>query len=118
MSNGVPQVVPSTACPVLPPSQAPFPAQPTPLWGGYPPANPRSAWSNFAPPPTGCVYGLDGSTKSWVPVVTRWEVMCMLEENGQTSIGEAPGTGFNYVRNGLTHSWVDVQSLTFDGGVY
>lgn len=118
MANGPPQITPSTSCAVLPPTTDLFPQNPTQLWGGYPGANPRSAWSNFAPPPTGCVYGLDGSTRSWVPVVTRWEVMCMLEEQGQVSIGEAPGDGFDYVRNGLSHSWVNVQSLTFDGGTY
>lgn len=120
MSNGT-VVVPSTECNILPPSvppAAPWPTAPTKLWGGYPPQNPTSAWADFAPPPTGCVYGLDGSTRSWVPVVTRWEVMCMLQETGQGTVTEAPATGLNYVRNGLNQTWIDVQSLTFDGGVY
>ena len=101
-----------------PPEQNLFPAQPTKLWGGYPPVNPTSAWSGYAPPPTGCVYGLDGSTQSWVPVVTRWEVMCMLAQAGQGSVTEAPNTGRNYVRNGTLQTWIDVQSLIFDGGTY
>lgn len=117
MSNGT-VVVPSYECPTLPPGSQIWPTQPTKLWGGYPPQNPTSAWANFAPPPTGCVYGLDGSTRSWVPVVTRWEVLCMIQAAGQGSVQEAPATGLDYVRNGLDAEWIDVQTLVFDGGTY
>ena len=97
----------------------PFPISPSRQYGGYPPCNPTSAWY-YEPPPTGCVYGLDGSTHSWVPVVTRWEVMCLVTQAvaAAATIQEAPQDGNLYVRNGQSHAWVDVQSLDLDGGEY
>ena len=67
--------VPPGGCP---PSGQPFPwLNPSPNFGGYPPCNPTVSW-NLIPPPTGCVYGLDGSSRSWGPVPTRWEVACLI----------------------------------------
>lgn len=97
----------------------PFTIPPTRTYGGYPPCNPRDAWF-YTPPPTGCVYGLDGSTQSWVPVVTRWEVMCLVQQTVAqfASVPEAPADGQDYVRNGYSKAWVSVQDLDLDGGVY
>lgn len=116
-----PPVVPSELCVPLQPSfppAAPWPINPTILWGGYPPQNPTAAWADFAPPPTGCVYGLDGSTRSWVPVPTRWEVMCLVQSGVQNTVPEAPADGGDYTRNGLTATWINVQDLVLDGGVW
>lgn len=97
----------------------PFTIAPTQFYGGYPPCNPSAAW-NYTPPPTGCVYGLDGSTQSWVPVVTRWEVMCLVQQTVAmyASVPEAPADGNDYVRNGYSKQWVNVQDLDLDGGTY
>jgi hypothetical protein len=97
----------------------PFPIPLTRLYGGYPPCNPTAAWY-YSPPPTGCVYGLDGTTQSWVPVVTLWQLNCAVQIAVQqyAVIGEAPQDGNDYVRNGLSHSWVNVQDLDLDGGTY
>lgn len=97
----------------------PFPIAPTRFYDGYPPCNPRAAW-NYTPPPTGCVYGLDGSTQSWVPVVTRWEVMCLVSQTvaQAATVQEAPADGNDYVRNGYSKAWVNVQDLDLDGGEY
>lgn len=116
-------VVPSTQCyPQRPASGVnplpPFPIPPTQLWSGYPPQNPTAAWSSYEPPPTGCVYGLDGSTQSWVPVPTRWEVMCLVSAGVSNAVPEAPTDGNDYVRNGETKTWINVQDLVLDGGTY
>ena len=97
----------------------PFPLQPTRLYGGYPPCNPTNAWY-YTPPPTGCVYGLDGTTQSWVPVVTRWELLCVVQRAVQeyANIPEAPADGNLYLRNGLQHLWVNIQDVDLDGGIY
>jgi hypothetical protein len=116
MANGT--VVPSYQCTPLPATVPPIVPNPPVLYGGYPPGNPRSAWSNSAPPPTGCVYGMDGSTQSWVPVVTRWEVMCMVQSGISQTVPEAPTDGQDYVRNGYAATWVSIADLTFDGGTY
>lgn len=120
MANGT-VIVPSTECapqaPSWPPA-APWPLQPTQLWGGYPPLNPTDAWASYAPPPTGCVYGLDGTTRSWVPVPTAWEVMCLVHAGVQNTVPEAPTDGGDYVRNGLAATWINVQDLVLDGGTY
>jgi hypothetical protein len=120
---------PPFPAPVIPPGppygpppdfpQPPFPVTPSRFYGGYPPCNPTAAWY-YSPPPTGCVYGLDGTTQSWVPVVTRWEVMCLVQQAVQmfATVPEAPLDGNDYVRNGLSHSWVNVQDLDLDGGTY
>ena len=89
---GNPPVVPSYECvptPLTAPPNWPWPTNPTQLWGGYPPLNPTAAWADFAPPPTGCVYGLDGITRSWVPVPTRWEVMCLVQQGTANAVPEA-----------------------------
>lgn len=125
MSNGTiivpPPAPPNTGqyvnCPPYPGPGLPFPIQPTERYGGYPPQNPTAAW-NYIPPPTGCVYGLDGSTASWVPVVTRWEVMCMLQQATEGVVPEAPKDGQDYVRNGLDAEWIAVNSLVLDGGTF
>lgn len=119
MSNGT--IVPSFECPPAPlsiPPNWPWPTNPTQFWGGYPPQNPTSAWADFAPPPTGCVYGLDGTSRSWVPVPTRWEVMCLVQAGTANSVPEAPADGADYVRNGLEAAWINVQNLVLDGGTY
>lgn len=97
----------------------PFPLSPTRFYGGYPPCNPTSAWF-YEPPPTGCVYGLDGSTHSWVPVVTLWMLNCAVQQAVAmyATVPEAPADGGDYVRNGLSHAWVNVQDLDLDGGIY
>ncbi len=124
MSNGTiivpPPSPPNTGQLVNCPPQSNLypPPNPTQLWGGYPPKNPTSAWSTFAPPPTGCVYGMDGMTQSWVPVPTRWEVQCIVQQYTQGSVPEAPADGADYVRNGLDAEWINVQTLVFDGGTY
>jgi hypothetical protein len=119
MSNGV-QVLPPLPPVGCTPLQGnpPFPVQKTLQWGGYPPVNPTSAWSGFAPPPTGCVYGLDGITQSWVPVVTMWQVQCLVQAGLSNTITEAPQDGNDYVRNGSDHTWINVQDLDLDGGTY
>ena len=115
---------PPPSTPPAPPYAAglpapPFPLSPTMQYGGYPPCNPTSAWF-YAPPPTGCVYGLDGRTQSWVPVVTLWQLLCVVQQAVQqyANIPEAPADGNLYVRNGLAHQWVSVQDLDLDGGIY
>lgn len=125
MSNGTiivpPPAPPNTGevvnCPPYPGPGLPFPIPRTVLYGGYPPNNPTAAWY-YAPPPTGCVYGLSAADRSWVPVVTRWEVNCMLQEQTANLIPEAPRDGNDYVRNGLAAEWVNVQDLVLDGGQY
>jgi hypothetical protein len=115
-ARSVPMVQPiGTICPPLP---SPQPVNPSVLYGGYPPLNPTDAWSGFAPPPTGCVYGVDGITQSWVPVVTRWEVNCLVAAGIRNTVPEAPRDGQDYVRNGLAAQWVPVNDLILDGGVY
>ena len=113
--GGVPQ--PPPYGPGLP--APPFPLDPTRLYGGYPPCNPTAAWY-YTPPPTGLVYGLDGRTNSWVPVVTLWQLLCVVQQAVQqyANIQEAPADGNLYVRNGFAHSWVNVQDLDLDGGQY
>lgn len=105
-------------CQTIPGPGLPFPIDKTTLYGGYPPLNPTSAWSGYAPPPTGCVYGLSAADRSWVPVVTMWEVMCIVQEATANTVPEAPRDGSDYVRNGLAAEWINVQDLTFDGGQY
>jgi hypothetical protein len=97
----------------------PFPLDPTRLYGGYPPCNPTNAWY-YTPPPTGYVYGLDGVSKSWVPVVTLWQLNCAVQRAVQeyAVLPEAPADGADYVRNGLSQQWVNVQELDLDGGTY
>lgn len=125
MSNGTivvpPPAPPNTGqfvnCPPLP-GTALLPPQRSTFYGGYPPLNPTDAWSSYAPPPTGCVYGLDGADRSWVPVVTRWEVMCLVQAGTANTVPEAPRDGGDYVRNGLAAEWINVQDLVLDGGQY
>lgn len=114
---GTPQPPPYGPVPPFP--SPPFPLSPTRQFGGYPPCNPTSAWF-YTPPPTGCVYGLDGTSQSWVPVVTRWELMCAVQQAValQCSLPEAPADGGDYVRNGASKVWVNVQDLDLDGGTY
>lgn len=119
-----PQPPPSPGAPQPPPyapglPAPPFPIEPSRFYGGYPGCNPRAAWF-YEPPPTGCVYGLDGSTQSWVPVVTRWELFCVVQQAVAlyATVPEAPQDGNLYVRNGSAHAWVNVQDLDLDGGVY
>jgi hypothetical protein len=114
---GVPSPPPYGPVPPFP--SPPFPINPSRFYGGYPPCNPSSAWF-YAPPPTGCVYGLDGTTQSWVPVVTLWQLLCVVQQAVQqyAVVPEAPADGNDYVRNGLQHAWVNVQDLDLDGGTY
>jgi hypothetical protein len=118
--NGTPQLpaLPPVGCLPFPGPGTPWPIQPSQFFGGYPPANPTAAWSGYAPPPTGCVYGLDGTTQSWVPVVTMWQVNCLVQAGLSNVLTDAPADGNDYVRNGSEKAWINVQDLDLDGGTY
>ena len=72
----------------------------------------------WMPPPTGMVYGMDGWSRSWVPVVTRWEVQCIVHELMGGFLQDAPADGHRYVRDGFTQEWINIEDLDFDDGEY
>jgi hypothetical protein len=76
-------------------------------------------------PPTGFTYGYDSLCGSWVPVLNRWQADCLYAPITTVPFLEAPLDGNNYVRNGLTHTWVQegagtgyVIEAPTDGGYY